>query len=153
MLKYCHTCHYGISKPKVLRFVIYIINVSYIINVRYILAIPRSWTKDIAKYTQILAPRPPEKQGEERKFEKTSCRFSILGILQYSTIRYPMKLCALCFPKGAWTPGEWGKSPLPCLFFHHKLKSRPLCRLSSFSCLILLERESSLFHLVIKKRA
>ena len=129
MLKYCHTCHYRISKPKVLRFVIFL----------QFLARGRRISPSAHKF--LL-------QDLQKNKER-----NILWILQYSTIRYPMKLCALCFPKGAWTPGEWGKSPLPCLFFHHKLKSRPLCRLSSFSCLIFLERESSLFHLVIKKRA
>lgn len=69
------------------------------------LHVSRSPTKDIAKCTQILAPGPPEKRGEEEKFEETCCRFSIL--LDSTNVRYPMKLCALCFPSGAWTPDVW----------------------------------------------
>ena len=80
-------------------------------KVRYILAIPRSWTKDIAKCTQILAPRPPEKTGEEHSLDSTIFHYKI----SHETLRS-------LFSKRRLDPRGVGQVTIALLIFPSQIK-------------------------------
>ena len=100
MLKYCHTFH------------------DRILTLNFLDILARSSLADEG-YRQVHTNSCSRTSRKTRR--GTNVWRSFLQI-QHSW-RYPMKLCALCFPSGAWTQGSGASHHCLCLFFYHKIPS------------------------------